>query len=152
MIISLPFWGGKAAKRPGWGTAMNATDDRWKRHAAFARARTMRAALTPQEARVWSLLKGWRARGVRFRRQAPFRGYYLDFVCFSRRLVVEIDGGQHGGGEQAAHDAIRDAVLAREGFRVLRFWNHDVNTNFEGVAEAIWAAVEAAATVPHPAR
>ena len=127
---------------------MNATDQRQGRHAAFMRARAMRANLTPQEARIWSLLKRWRSRGVRFRRQAPFRGYYLDFVCFDRRLVVEIDGGQHGEAFQKAHDAVRDAVLAREGFRVLRFWNADVNRNFEGVAEAIWAAVEAAGPRP----
>jgi very-short-patch-repair endonuclease len=107
----------------------------------FGAARRMRKQLTPQEAQLWRVLKGLRSEGYHFRRQAPFRGYYLDFVCFKHRLVVEVDGGQHAFPEQARHDAVRDAVLAREGFRTLRFWNGDINTNLEGVCESIWGAL-----------
>jgi very-short-patch-repair endonuclease len=78
--------------------------------------------MTLQERRLWSRLRRLREDGFRFRRQAPFRGYYLDFVCFDRRLVVELDGGQHADVPQADHDAVRDAILARQGFTVLRFW------------------------------
>jgi len=105
------------------------------------RARAMRKRLTPQEARLWLHLRDLRKQGFHIRRQAPFRGYYLDFVCFSRRLVIEVDGGQHGLPEGEARDAVRDAVLEREGFRVLRFWNGEVNRNFEGVMETILRAL-----------
>lgn len=109
--------------------------------ARIERARELRRSLTPQEARLWSRLKTLRPHGFHFRRQAPFRGYYLDFVCFDRRLVVEIDGGQHGEAAHAAYDTVRDGVLGREGFRTMRFWNSDVNTKLDGVMDAIWAAL-----------
>ena len=105
------------------------------------RAREMRKTLTPQEARLWAHLRPLRARGFHIRRQAPFKGFYLDFVCFKQRLVVEVDGGQHNEDVQAAHDAMRDAVLSRAGFRTLRFWNHDVNTNLDGVLTDILRAL-----------
>ncbi len=91
-----------------------------------ARARALRRTLTPAEASLWVRLRELKAQGWRFRRQAPFRGYILDFVCHSHRLVVEIDGGQHAEPEQVAHDALRDAVLAREGYLTLRYGNFDV--------------------------
>jgi len=111
---------------------------------AVARAREFRKNLTPQEARLRIELRALRARGFHFRRRAPFRGYYLDFVCFSRRLVVEVDGGGHAEGVQANHDAARDAVLKRHDFQTLRFWNSDINTNLEGVMTDILAAVRSA--------
>ena len=111
------------------------------RRAETRHARLFRKNLTPQEARLWRHLRGLRTDGFHFRRQAPFRGYYLDFVCFSRRLVVEVDGGGHGEQAQADHDAVRDKVLKRQGFQTLRVWNSDINTNIEGVMEAVGAAL-----------
>ena len=108
---------------------------------SITRARQLRKALTPQEARLWTHLRILRKQGFHIRRQAPFRGYYLDFACFDRRLVIEIDGGQHALPEGERHDAVRDAVLKREGFRVLRFWNAEVNDNFDGVMETIFRAL-----------
>jgi very-short-patch-repair endonuclease len=105
------------------------------------RAHDLRNAMTEAEVILWSRLKRLRSDGYHFRRQAPFRGYYLDFVCFSRRLVVEVDGGGHGEDEQHAHDVVRDAVLAREGFLVLRFWNHVVRQNLGGVIYSIRAGL-----------
>ena len=115
------------------------------------RAREMRKQLTPQEARMWTQLRFLRGEGFQFRLQAPFRGYYLDFVCFSRRLVIEIDGSQHGHPEGERHDAVRDAVLTREGFRVPRFWNAEVNTNLDGVMRTIWMALEDSCPTRPPA-
>ena len=106
------------------------------------RARELRRAMTEPEIIHWSRLKRLRSNGIRFRRQAPFRGYFLDFVCFERRLVVELDGGHHGETEQAAHDAVRDRVLQREGFRVLRFWNSAVRENLDGVMYSVLAALD----------
>jgi len=82
-----------------------------------------------------------RKEGHHFRRQAPFRGYVLDFVCYSHRLVIEVDGCQHGADLQAGRDAIRDAVLAREGFSTLRIQATDVMQNLEGGTIMIRQAV-----------
>jgi very-short-patch-repair endonuclease len=90
---------------------------------------------------LWISLRDLRAQGFHFRRQAPFKGFYLDFVCFRERLAVEVDGGQHGDDVQADHDLLRDNILGRAGFRTLRFWNSDVNTNLDGVMETILHAL-----------
>jgi very-short-patch-repair endonuclease len=101
------------------------------------RARAFRSNLTRHEARLWGWLKSLRSDGFHFRRQAPFRGYYLDFVCFSRRLVIEVDGASHGGLAQQAHDTVRDAVLRREGFFVMRIGNRNIDESMVGVTDAI---------------
>ena len=111
------------------------------------RAKQLRNNMTPPEVRLWARLKRLRERGFHIRRQAPFRGYYLDFVCFDRRLVIEVDGGQHGDEVQADHDATRDKVLRREGFRVMRFWSGEVMANTDGVVDAIVLALEGAESV-----
>jgi very-short-patch-repair endonuclease len=85
----------------------------------IARARALRRDASPPERRLWGWLRTLRQDGYHFRRQAPFRGYVLDFVCYSECLVIEVDGAHHGAGAQRSHDAMRDAVLAREGFRTL---------------------------------
>jgi len=105
------------------------------------RARELRKSLTPQEAQLWLQLRAMRADGFHFRRQAPLLGFYLDFVCFKHRLVIEIDGSQHAEDLQADHDVMRDAMLPRAGFRTLRFWNSDVDTNLDGVMETIQQAL-----------
>ena len=105
------------------------------------RARDLRHAMTEPEVMLWSRLKHLRAEGFHFRRQTPFRGYYLDFVCFSRKLVIEVDGSQHAEPEQLAHDSRRTAVLEREGFTVLRFWNGDVRENLSGVMDSVLATL-----------
>ena len=93
----------------------------------------MRSEMSQMEVKLWSRLKKLRADGYRFRRQAPFRGYYLDFVCFTRRLVIEVDGAQHSEDEAREHDQVRDAVLRREGFETLRFWTTTVRENIDDV-------------------
>jgi very-short-patch-repair endonuclease len=106
-----------------------------------ARARAMRKSLTPPEARMWAALKKLRAQGYHFRRQAPLLGYYLDFVCFDRRLIIEVDGASHTTDQGQHHDARRDAVFAREGFTTLRFTNASVRDHFPEVLEAIVGAL-----------
>ena len=64
--------------------------------------------------------------------------YIADFLCFSRKLIVELDGSQHA---ESARDAIRDAELGRRGFRLLRIWNNDLLSQPEVVLEAVWAAL-----------
>ena len=97
--------------------------------------------MTKAEIRLWIRLKALRGRGFHFRRQAPFLGYFLDFVCFNRRLVIELDGGHHGQEQQAEHDWIRDRVLTRAGFLILRFWNAELDGDIEGVVDRIVEAL-----------
>ena len=111
------------------------------------RARAMRKAMTPPEARMWVGLKRLRTAGFHFRRQAPFKGHYLDFVCFQHRLVVEVDGQAHLSDDQIRHDRIRDAVLAREGFTTLRFDNAAIRDNIDGVMDFIRAKLENSPTL-----
>ncbi|HZZ89587.1 MAG TPA: DUF559 domain-containing protein [Caulobacteraceae bacterium] len=115
----------------------------WDRSGATTqRARELRKSLTPQEARLWVQLRLLRRDGFHFRRQAPFLGFYLDFVCFKLRLIVEIDGSQHADDRvQSDHDTMRDAILRRAGFRTLRFWNSDVSSNLDGVVQTIQLAL-----------
>ena len=112
-------------------------------------ARRLRKTLTPQEVKVWNHLRSWRKRGFHFRRQAPRKGYIVDFVCLKHGLAVEIDGGQHNLKAHADADEKRDLTLERAGFRVLRFWNSDVDSNLDGVLQTIDAALMA--SDPHPA-
>ena len=102
----------------------------------LALARALRGSQTGAEGRLWARLRGRGADGLRFRRQHPIGPYVADFYCAETRLVVEIDGDTHVGKE--GHDAGRSEYLAERGYRVVRFWNSDVDENIEGVLEAIW--------------
>ena len=82
----------------------------------------MRRDPTRAEAALWRLLRGGRLDGLKFRRQVPLGGYIADFACFDPKLIVECDGGQHGG----PRDMERDAWFVAQGFRVVRLWNSEV--------------------------
>ena len=97
-------------------------------------ARQLRNYATPAETRLWHFLKAVKL-GVKFRRQAAIGAYIVDFVCFSHRLIVELDGPQHIEEEGQVHDARRTAWLASRGFRVIRFRN-------QALDEDIWRVVE----------
>ncbi len=101
----------------------------------------LRANMTAAEQLLWSRLRRRQIGGVRFRRQVPLGAFIVDFACFAARLIVEIDGGQHALAAARERDAARDAWLAGQGFRVLRFWNHEVLGNLDGVLAVIDAAV-----------
>ena len=72
---------------------------------------------------MWRLLRDRRLSAFKFRQQVPFESFILDFGCFEKRFVVEIDGSQHALSER---DVKRDAILAAQGLRVARYWNNDV--------------------------
>ena len=111
-----------------------------------ARARRLRAGRTLAERRLWARLRARQLDGSRFRQQDVICGYVVDFACRRRRLIVEVDGGQHA--ERRKADAARTARLERRGYRVLRFWNHEVLENVEGVVERILAELRARAPPP----
>ena len=80
--------------------------------------------------------------GRKWRFQAPIGPYRVDFLCFSENLVIEVDGGQHA--EAAEYDAARTRFVESEGYRVLRFWNHEVLGNTDGVVAAVARHLEGA--------
>ena len=101
-------------------------------------ARDLRTGSTDAERHLWYHLRDRRFFGYKFRRQFPVDRYVVDFVCLDRKLVVELDGGQHS--ETAQEDARRTAQLVASGFRVVRFWNDDVLRGTEAVLQRIlWA-------------
>ena len=101
---------------------------------SLAHAKALRRRMTDAELRLWYLLRAHRLGGAKFKRQVPIGHYVVDFVCFARKIIIEVDGGQHAS---RAHDIERDAWFATQGFRTLRFWNNDVLKNTTGVLEAI---------------
>ena len=100
-------------------------------------ARRLRKEATPAERLLWRDLRELKRDGCHFRRQVPLKGFIVDFVCFARRLVIEVDGGHHGEEPMKPEDQIRDARLRQDGYQVLRFWNPDVLKNAEGVVASI---------------
>jgi len=102
----------------------------------------LRQKQTDAERALWTKLKNKQPEGIKFRRQQPIGPYIVDFVSFERKLVVEVDGGQHNEKDGMAKDDKRTKWLEAEGFQVLRFWNNDVVTNIEGVLENIRAVLE----------
>jgi very-short-patch-repair endonuclease len=99
-------------------------------------AKKMRPEPTDAEAAMWRLLRDQRLAVFKFRRQVPFQSFVLDFVCFEKRIVIEIDGSQHASSQR---DMTRDAVLMAEGFRIARYWNNDVLQQPLAVLEDILA-------------
>ena len=100
-------------------------------------ARKLRRCSTDAERRLWHYLRNRQLAGFKFRRQVVIGNHVVDFACLEAKLIIEADGGQHA--EQQAADAARTAELERKGFRVLRFWNHEILGETESVLERILA-------------
>jgi very-short-patch-repair endonuclease len=104
------------------------------------RARKLRKSDTAAEQKLWEALRSRRLNGMKFVRQLSIGPYFADFACRARMLIVEVDGATHGSDAEVAYDAVRTGILEREGWKVLRAWNHDVFTNLDGVLETILLA------------
>lgn len=100
---------------------------------AVSRARVLRRALTPPEARLWVCLRAKQLGGLKFRRQHPVGPYVLDFFCPEARLAVEVDGQQYGDSQQSDHDARRTEWLGSQGIAVLRIAAEDARTTLDGI-------------------
>jgi very-short-patch-repair endonuclease len=96
-----------------------------------ARARELRHNQTDAERKFWSRVRDRRFFGLKFRRQVPVGPYIADFQCFDKRIIVELDGGQHAS--NSIRDLKRTEYLESQGFRVIRFWDNDVLRNIDGV-------------------
>jgi very-short-patch-repair endonuclease len=97
-------------------------------------ARALRQKSTDAEGMLWKHLRAKRFKDMKFRRQEPIGGYIADFVCYDKRIVIEVDGGHHLSNK--AKDYQRDKWFRAQGFTVLRFWNHEVLTQTEAVLTA----------------
>jgi very-short-patch-repair endonuclease len=119
--------------------------------AAQINARALRRALTDPEKRLWKALRQrLPVDGSHFRRQVPLGRYVADFCCLKARLIVEVDGNQHGADAALAYDAARTAALGAQGFRILRFSNRDVMTGIDVVLDTILAALAPPTPTPGP--
>ena len=101
------------------------------------RARSLRAARTEVERRLWHRLRNRQLNRAKFRRQHPIGSYIADFFCTEACLVIELDGSQHGEAHERQADERRTEYLEREGYKVLRFWNEEVFDNIDGVLQRI---------------
>ena len=102
-------------------------------HPITQRARNLRANPTKAEKKLWSILQRDQL-GCKFRRQYPIKPYIVDFCCCDKKLIIEVDGGQHN---ESAQDQKRDYDLENQGYQILRFWNNEVLENIEGVRSKI---------------
>ncbi len=105
------------------------------------RGRRLRAESTEEERKLWRHLRAKRFAGFKFRRQHRLGPCFADLCCTERRLIIELDGSQHAEQEEERKDAARTAYLSEQGYRVIRFWNEQVNAELDDVLEAIYAAL-----------
>jgi len=96
-------------------------------------SRSLRKKSTPQEIKLWAHLKNRQFHNLKFRRQHIIDKYIVDFICLEKKLIIELDGQQHKREKDVKYDAKRNDYLKNLGFKVLRFWNNEVNNNLGGV-------------------
>ena len=99
--------------------------------------KALRTNQTPWEAKLWYHLRGNRFYGLKFKRQVQIGKYIVDLCCNQKKLVIELDGGQHTSHESNLKDQQRTTYLKNQGYQVLRFNNTDIDTNLEGVLQSI---------------
>ena len=102
--------------------------------------KSLRKSQTDAEGILWYHLRNRNFQNHKFRRQHVLCGYIVDFVCLEKKLVIELDGGQHA--ERTAYDSARTLKLEGDGFQVRRFWNNEIFNNMDGVLEAIYEVLE----------
>ena len=110
-------------------------------------ARNLRKNATSQEQKFWQMVRNHKFFGLEFRRQYPIGDYIVDFICRNKKLIVELNGGQHNIPEAIEYDKIRTNFLKSKGYTVLRFWNFEIDDNIDGVYEKL---VEVCGIEPHP--
>jgi very-short-patch-repair endonuclease len=110
-------------------------------------ARHLRRNSSDAERLLWSRLRDHRFSGFKFRRQEPIGPYIADFLCYPKRLIIELDGGQHAA--RVTEDEERTRWLNEQGFQVMRFWNYLLFEDLDSVLETIWLALFDP-TPPHP--
>ena len=105
-------------------------------------ARSMRKNSTKQEIIIWNILRNRQFKNLKFRRQYPIGNYIVDFICLENNLIIEIDGGQHNTPGNIEYDRQRSEYLKNLGYKVVRFWNNDINENIDGVYQKLLELIE----------
>ena len=100
-------------------------------------SKSLRSESTLWERKLWYYLRGGRFLGLKFKRQVVIDDYIVDFSCNEKKVVIEVDGSQHNSSKGIAKDKIRDNHLSNAGYKVLRFWDDEIDKNIEGVLERI---------------
>ena len=100
-------------------------------------AKSMRSNMTKEEAIIWRIVRANRFFGYKFKRQVLIGDYIVDFLCPEKKLIIELDGGQHNEPDNILQDSERTAYLSNNGYKVIRFWNYDVLNNIDGICEVI---------------
>ncbi len=100
-------------------------------------ARYLRKNMTPQERKVWDVIRNRQFYGYRFLRQYVIGVYIVDFICREKKLIIEIDGGQHNEPKNLEYDKQRFLYLESKGYRIIRFWNNEIDNNLTGVYQQL---------------
>ncbi len=100
-------------------------------------AKQLRKNQTPQEQKLWNILRNKQFHNLKFKRQYPIGNYIVDFICIEKMVIIELDGGQHNIPENIETDNIRTKYLNSRGFKVIRIWNNDIENNIEGVYKTL---------------
>ena len=100
-------------------------------------ARNLRKNSTKEEYIIWQILRNRKFFNLKFKRQVPIGKYIVDFLCEEKNLIIEIDGGQHNSDTNIIKDEERTKFLESKGYKVIRFWNNDINNNLDGVYQQL---------------
>ena len=114
------------------------------------KSRQLRKNMTLQERRLWNIIRNRQIFGYRFRRQFPIGQYIVDFICREKKIIIEIDGGQHNEDIKIYYDNKRTEYLTTEGYKVIRFWNNEIDKNLVGVYEKLKEVFNVTDTVTPP--
>ena len=106
------------------------------------KAKELRKNMTPQERKLWKILRNHQFYGYEIRRQYPIDKYIVDFICRKKKIIIEIDGGQHNEKEAIEYDKKRSFDLSKLGYKVIRFWNCDIDNNLDGVYKILQKVFE----------
>lgn len=104
-------------------------------------AKTLRKNQTEVERLLWSKIRNRQIEGMKFRRQVPLNGYIVDFICYEKKIIIELDGGHHNNVHRKEYDKLRTRVLKSKGYKVLRFWNSEILSNMDGTLNFIRSEV-----------
>ncbi len=96
-------------------------------------ARFLRKNMTPQERKLWQIIRNRQFYGLKFLRQYVLGKYIVDFICMEKKIIIELDGGQHNEDKNIIYDQDRTEYLKAKGFTVVRFWNNEIDNNIDGV-------------------
>lgn len=109
---------------------------------SLIKAKELRKNSTDVEKIMWEILRAKKFLGLKFKRQQPIGKYVVDFVCFDKKLIIELDGGQHNENENIINDNVRTKYLESLGYKVIRFWNNEITENIDGVVENIISSLD----------